>query len=64
MILSVCPSAKKVQCSHANCVLQPFCACARTAVAEETKLELRIWLIIGLCALCLIAGVFLSLLVR
>ena len=56
--LAVCPSGRK-ECKNLQCLLQPFCACARAGLEGSKKLEGRLWAAVAICGAVAILLTFL-----
>ncbi len=63
--LTLCPTARKLEpCAKTDCVLRPFCACARRELSAANRLESRVWLGIALCAVLTLVLVIALVLLR
>ncbi len=53
--LRACRWRASKPCPKVNCVLQPFCACARADWAAAQKAEGRVWAVVGACGALVLA---------
>ena len=45
----------KNDCQNARCHLRPLCQCAKDDLEAARKVEGRVWLLVGCCALAVLA---------